>query len=309
VTREDEGASQDTVQKARNLKHGSTPRGPGTEALKRVENPYYPAFDLLLAQLLAHEEVLKIVPRIIPSNGEGATELGALAIAPDLMSDQFDGFVADICEMRNDGYIRYFPTFRFSHAMREARLHVNQAFQRRCYGWIVAQSFESFREFAEEIDRTISGKQQEATCPPKDTSMAIEPASSHKRWPKLKEVHRRIREAAPALREYEERNSRGVNLGSWLRTLAGVRHALVHREGVIRPEEWRKLKSGGRKVRFPGSETSDASYVLDITPDAANNTIARLREYGLVIYKAVSEVAGYPVTLYDPDRGMTIWHR
>jgi len=309
MTREDEGASQDNVQKARNLQHGSTPRGPRTEALKRIENPYYPAFDLLLAQLLAHEEVLKIVPRMIPSDGEGATEPAALAIGPDLMSDQFDGFVADICEMRNDGYVRHFPTFRFSHAMREARLHVNQAFQRRCYWWIVAQSFESFREFAEEIDRMISGKQQEAACMPKDASMAIAPISSHKRWPKLKEVHRRIREAAPALRECEERNSRRVNLGSWLGTLAGVRHALVHSEGVIRPEEWQKLKRGGRKVRFPGSETSDASYVLDITPDAAHNTIARLREYGLVIYKAVSEAAGCHVTLYGSDKGMIVWLR
>jgi len=307
MMREDEGASQDNIQNARNLQRGSTPRGPGTEALKRVENPYYPAFDLLLAPLLAHEEVLKIVPRMIRSDGEGATELASQAKGPDLISDQFDGFLADICEMRNDGYVRYFPTFRFSHATREVQLHVNQAFRKRCYRWIVAQSFESFREFAEEIDRTISGKQQEAACPPKDASMAIEPTSSHKRWPKLKEVHRRIRKAAPALREYEERNARGVNLGSWLRTLAAVQHALVHSEGVIRPEEWQKVKSGGCKVRFfPGSETSDASYVLDITPGAAHDTIARLREYGLVIYKAVSEVAGHPVTLYDPDRGMTV---
>jgi hypothetical protein len=275
----------------------------------QLGNPYYPAFDLLLAQLLAHEEVLKIVPRIIPSDSEGATETEALAIGPNPMSDQFDGFVADICEMRNDGYVRYFPTFRLSHAMREAQLHFNQVFQRRCYGWIVTQSFESFREFAEQIDRTICANQQEAACTPKDASMAIAPTSSHKQWPRLEEVHRRIGKAAPALRGCEERNARGVNLGSWLRTLAAVRHALVHSEGVIRPEEWQKVKSGGCKVRFPGSETSDASYVLDITPDAAHNTVVRLREYGLVIYKAVSEAAGCSVTLYDSDRGMTDWCR
>ena len=75
-------------------------------------------------------------------------------------------------------------------------------------------------------------------------------------------MRRRIREAAPALKECEERNSRRVNLGSWLRTLAGIRHAIVHSEGVIRPEEWQKLNTGGPKVRFPGSETAEHSYVL-----------------------------------------------
>ena len=93
---EDGDAPQDNVQKTHNLQRGATPSETGIEGLKRVENPYYPAFDLLLAQLLAHEEVLKIVPRIIASDSEGATETGSLAMGPNPMSDQFDGFVAEL---------------------------------------------------------------------------------------------------------------------------------------------------------------------------------------------------------------------
>jgi len=304
--REDEGASQDDVQKARDSQRGPTPRGKGTERLKRVGNPYYPAFDLLLAQLLAHEEVLDIVTRTITSDGEDAAELEAPGV--EARADQFRGFIADICEMRQDGVVRAFPTLRFPKAAKEARSHVKQTFRRRCYGWIVAQAYESFREFADEVDRRISEKQERMVCQPEHASTAIEPTSSRDRWRELKEVIRRVREAAPALRECEERNSRRVNLGSWLRTLAGVRHAIVHSEGVIRPEEWQKLNTGGPKARFPGSETSDGRYVLDITPDAAQDTVERLREYGLAIYKAVSEAAECPVTLYDANEGMTVWH-
>jgi len=308
--REDGGASKDNAQKVDNLQRGATPSGAGTEPLKRVHNPYYPAFDLLLAKLLAHEEVLKVMPLMVPSDGEGATELAARGKGPDLISDQFDGSLADICEMRNDGYVRYFPTFRFSHATIEAQLHVNQVFRKRCYGWIVAQSFESFREFAEEIDRGIRRPQpmwRRILNHVWPWAPRARMRTRHRR--DLKSVLKRIRNAAPAIQKCENRNSRGMNLGSYIRMLSGVRHAIVHCEGVIAPTKWRKLKTGGRKVRFPGSETSDASYVLDITPNAAHNTIARLREYGLVIYKAVSEAAGCPVTLYDSDKGMTVWRR
>ena len=306
----DQDSSRDNTQKPHNLQHGVTSSRIGTKRLKRIENPYYPAFDLLLAQLLAHEEILKIVPRIVSSVSEGTTKSATVAIGPDPMSDQSDGLVANICEMRNDGYVGYFPTFRFSHSTSETQSHVNQAFQRRCFGWIMAQSFESFRKFAEETDRRIPKHQSLWRRILGHMQLRVpETLTRRSHRSDLRSVVKRIRKATPALQKCENRNARGINLGSWLRMLSGMRHAIVHCEGIIAPTKWRKLKSGGRKMRPPGIEAADGSYVLDMTYTAVRDIIHLLREYSLVIYKAVSEATECPVTLYDSDKGMTVWLR
>jgi len=305
--REDEGTSQDNVQKAHNLQRGSAPRGSGTEGLKQVENPYYPAFDILLAQFLAHEEVLKIVTRMIPSDGEGAPELAARGISADLMSDQFDGLVADICEMRQDGFVRCFPTLRFPQAGKEARSHVNQTFRRRCCGWIVAEAYESFREFIEMVNRELSAK----ITPKRHGSLArILKKRMRKRTRRSpKDLLKRIRRTAAELRSCENRNSRGINLSSWFAVLTSVRDSVAHNNAIIKPWRLRKLDVALLKAHFPGERDAETGYVLNLTPEVTRDTITRLREYALAIYKAASSVSGLTTTIYDSRKGMTRWKR
>jgi len=306
--RDNGDASQGSAQNAQDSQGEATPPGPGTEGLKSIGHPYYPAFDLLLARLLAHEEILDLVPSRILFEPDGATESTVVRREVDLTADGIPGMVADICEMRQDHFVRHFPTFRLPDATNEARSHVKEAFRRRCCSWILVHSFESFREFAEEIDQAISEKRQGEECP--GGGAASEQVFSHTRGrPDLKDVRRRIRNAAPALGKCEECNSRHVNLGSWIHVLSAVRHAIVHNDGIIPAQRWRKLRCGGPKMRFPGREIGDGGYLLDVTPEAARDAIVRLREYGFAIYKALSAAAGCHAMLYDPAKGMTVWRR
>lgn len=308
--REDQGASQSNVQKARNSQRGLTPRGPETEESKQ-DNPYYPAFDLLLAKLLAHEEVLRIVPRMISSDGECVVEPTASATDGDVTADSLQGFVADICEMRRGGLVRSFPTLRFPKTAKEARSHVNQVFRRRCYGWIVAQAFESFREFVEEIDRQLPAREvpRRHYNPTGLLGRMLKGRARRRMRHNIKDSLKRIREAVPELGNCETHNSRGVNLCSWFVVLTAVRNAVAHADSIIEPSKLRKLDAALLTAHFPGESDAEAGYVLNLTPDVARDTITRLREYSLAVYKAVSAAAKCPVTLYDPDEGMTIWGR
>jgi len=310
VTRDDEVTSQDSTQNAQGSQGGATPTGPETKGMKRVENPHYPAFDLLLARLLAHEEVLGLLAQMIPSDGESAARFAAWRADTHPTANPLQGCVADICEMQKGGFVRWFPTLRYPKRTKEARLHVNRTFRRRCCGWIVAETYESFREFAQEVDPATLMPQSAwkrlvehvRVCGPL-------PCKRTRNRRDLKHVLKRIRKTAPALRDCENLNSRGVELSSWLRVLADVRNAVVHNGEIIAERRYRRLKSAGLDRFFPGEHIADEGYVLDLTPEVAQDSIERVREYGLAIYKAVSAAAEYPVTLYDPDKGMTVWRR
>jgi hypothetical protein len=274
------------------------------------ENPYYPAFDLLLAQLLAHEEVLALAESVL-ATGTPHPTIPTKALG-DSGDRRFPGFVADICESQEGRYVRLLPTFRVSDASSDVRPRV----LRRCCNWIVRDSYESFQEYAIAIDVRLS-----EAAPAGGSRLPATPCRL--RWGRkgctcptsgrrddLKAALTRIRKAAPALGVCEIRNAREVNLQIWLAVFAGVRNAIAHSSGgIVVPEKLRRLDMVVLDQHFPGTHISEMGYAIEMTPDAARDVIERLREYGLAVYMVASAATGCKAHLLGPDGALTEWRR
>ena len=91
--------------------------------------------------------------------------------------------------------------------------------------------------------------------------------------------------------------------------LAQVRNAVVHGDAIISEHWFRKLRSSNLEKEYAGTHIPGIGYTLDFREEPVQEAIQRLREYGLAIYKAVSDKGEYSVLLYNHDEGITEWKR
>ena len=267
------------------------------------KNQYYPAFDLLLAKLLATEKAVHVAKTAFADEKFTSAELATRAKDRPFPS----GWLADICEDRMPGYVRYVLSLRDTDASKGSYLHAARNFRTSSYLWAIARSFEAFREFVEAIAHSLP--YQEKPFAYRLLTRAVRLVSRRPKRAKrgFDAALKRVRKAAPLLKRCETGNSRGIHLAQWIRVVAAVRHAVAHNEGILRDFEFEKYRSSNLESEFPGSREDEVGYVLTPTHDVALKTIQRLREYALVIYKAVSEAATLPTLIYDHEKGITTW--
>ena len=258
------------------------------------KNPYYPAFDLLLAKLVAAEEALRVAEAALADENFASAEWTTYAEDRSFSS----GWLADICDDRMPGFVKHVPSLRHTDVSKDSLLRAARDFRTSSYLWVIARSFEAFREFVEAVAQGLPNQEEPLVSrrPKRDES-------------EVNAELKRIRKAAPLLKKCETRNSRGINLTQWISVVAAVRNAVAHNEGILRNSEFKKYRSSNLENEFPGSHEDEVGYVLVPTHDVALKTIERLREYALVIYKAVSEAADLPVLIYDHEKGITTWGR
>ena len=258
------------------------------------KNPYYPAFDLLLAKLVAAEEALHVAKAAFADENFTSAEWTTRTEDRSFPS----GWLADICDDRMPGSVKYVPSLRHTDVSKDSFLRAVRDFRTSSYLWVIARSFEAFREFVEAIVQGLPNREEPLVSrrPKRDES-------------KFDAELKRIRKAAPLLKKCETRNSQGIHLAQWIRVVAAVRNAVAHNEGILRNSEFKKYRSSNLENEFPGSHEDEVGYVLVPTHDVALKTIERLREYALLIYKAVSEAADLPVLIYDHEKGITTWRR
>lgn len=120
---------------------------------------------------------------------------------------------------------------------------------------------------------------------------------------------KRVRGAAPALAACEKENARKIPLQQWIRVAAQVRHAVAHNEGVLGIVDYEKYRSSGLEKHFLGELEDDTGYVLKPTSETTTRAIRTFREYGVAIYRSISEARGFPATLVGPDGEIITWRR
>ena len=271
-----------------------------SESEKKRSNPFYPAFDLLLAKLLAAEQALSVSEAAFGyASGSPEEWLGRI---PDryVCSE-----LVDICDNRKPGWTKKVHSLREPERGTDFLLQTVCAFRTASYLWVIARAFESFREFVETIDEELS----DVTCTGVSRSAGSAENSPTNERSSFDDALRHVREVAPSLVKCETQNERGIHLPQWISVVEAVRHAVAHSDGVVRDDIYRKYRTSGLARDFPGELQADTGYVLKPTPEVAMRTIGTLLEYALVIYKAVSAAMNLPAVLYDHDIGITTWRR
>jgi hypothetical protein len=278
-----------------------------------AQNPFYEPFDLLFAQLLAHEEVLGLAQRALADIGRVPTP--AAEAQQGSGPDRFPGFVADIRTLQEKRYVRLLPTYRVPERTDEAHELAARNLLRRCCNWIVQDSYESFRAFVCSIDRELSrvgASSPSERIPALRTFLAVGKTVLRAR-PARDDIRTRlkaVRKAAPSLVLCEKENARALNLQAWIAVVRVARNAIVHGDGgFVSPKQLRRVDRMLLEKTFPGTHVSGRGYVIELTPDTARDVIERLREYGLAIYSAASATVGAEAHMLGPDRIITKWRR
>ena len=283
-------------------------KGSGSRLAKQRgsrKNPYYPAFDLLLAKLMATEKAVHVATAAFTDEEFASPELATHAKDQPFSS----GWLSDVCEDVMSGYVRYVPSLRDMDSSKGSCLHAAQNFRTSSYLWAIARSFEAFREFVEAIAHRLPDHEEHLA-----KHLLARTARLVLRRPKRAKrgfdaALKRVRKAAPLLKRCEMQNSRAIHLAQWIHLVAVVRHAVAHNEGILKNYEFEKYRSSNLESEFPGSYEDEVGYVLAPTDGVALKTIQRLREYALVIYKAVSTAADLPILIYEHEKGITTWDR
>ena len=262
-------------------------------------NPFYSAFDLLLAKLLAAEQAVLVseaaFKQVVASQDEWLAEIPA---------GRLPGMMADICGSSR-GWVKDIPSLRWPNREADYLLRALRDFNTQSYLWAIARAFEAFREFVESIEEWL----RETTDLSSEAKMPSSDSAEESRRPSFAVVLNRIRKDVPALVCCEERNAREIQLQTWISVAAKVRHAVAHNEGILEQEDYEKYRSSGLQKYFPGELEDETGYVLKPTLESTGKAIRTLREYGVAIYKTASKARCFPPILVEPDGEITTWRR
>jgi len=267
------------------------------ESRQKQANPYYPAFDLFLAQLLATEQALRLSEAVF-CQASGSTN-DWLSQIPEA---EIPAVIADICDEK---VLKYKPSFREPYRTTGFLIAAVRNLQTQSYLWAIARGFERFREFVVSLaSNLVDAAEADAEGDPTsgDRTEKVSPSG-------FDAAIKRIRKIAPSLSRCEKRNAGKIQLQQWIRVVEQVRHAVAHNEGVLREEIYTKCSDSGLEQHFPGRLEPGTGYVLMPTSETSARALRTLREYGLAIYKTISEAKGIPATLVGRDGEITTWNR
>jgi len=267
---------------------------------ERRPNPFYPAFDLLLAKLLAVDQALNVSEAALRPATESSDEW-----QKRIPQEPIRYMLADICDDREPGYVKLIPSVRVPDKETELLLRTARDFMTQSYLWGITRSSEAFREFAESIVKKLPADDEEATA---QDPGPVKKKEENRRM-RFDSALKRIRDAAPTLVACERANARSIPLQQWIRVAAQVRHAVAHNEGILEQESYEKSRLSGLEKYFPGDLEDDTGYVLKPTPETTVKAIQTFREYGVAIYKAVSDALGFPATILGLNGEITTWRR
>ena len=225
---------------------------------QKQKNPYYPAFDRLLAKLLAAEQALRVSEGTLEHASGSQDEWLTQIPEGDLQ-----GLMGDICDTKND---RYIPSFRWPDS------EIEQAicnFRTQSYLWIIARGFEMFRDFVKSIECTLLDTVDI------DAEEASTASNETERRSGLDDALKHIRKIAPSLVTCEMKNARKIQLQQWVRVVEKVRNAVAHTEGVLEESTYKEYCTSSLERCFPGDPEPGRGYVLKPTLEVVTKTIVR----------------------------------
>lgn len=267
------------------------------ESRHKQANPYYPAFDLFLAQLLATEQALRLSEAVFCQASDSTNDW--LSQIPE---GEMPAVIADICDEK---VLKYKPSFRGPYRTTGFLIAAVCNLQTQSYLWAIARGFERFREFVVSLaSNLVDTVEADAEGDPTSGDETEKDSPSG-----FAASLREIRKTARSLHNCEKRNARKIQLQQWICVVEQVRHAVAHNEGVLREEIYTKCRDSGLEQHFPGRLESGTGYVLMPTVETSTTALRTLREYGVAIYKAISEAQGFPAILVGEEGRITTWNR
>jgi hypothetical protein len=183
---------------------------------------------------------------------------------------------------------------------RQQMVHALVEAQNVYAAWAVAQGFEAFETFVQDVaaaylsdnSSALSEKQWATsrggvTYPRGKRARDMRPFV-RSAYRGVEDVLKALRITLPQLVKVEKQNNRTVNLDDWFRVLALVRHATVHSRGLIPADRIDRLPASSTKLLddVGGKRTRSGGYELHLRLEHAELAIRMLAEYGYAIYKA-----------------------
>jgi len=172
--------------------------------------------------------------------------------------------------------------------------------------WAVSQAFEAFETFLIDVIVTylmeyknlVDGKKLEKFTSEKQVSL-----KEYAEWREFvkfsyrnnKDRLKYLRKLARQLGNVESKNYHNLDFKDWYLVVSDVRQAVTHSNSVIKKGKmgsWARQKRSIRDHYFPGVEV-DSGYKLRLHQKDAEINLELFAEYGLVIFKLLSEQHGY----------------
>ena len=213
------------------------------ERQEKRKNPHYPAFDLLLAKLLAAEQALNVSEAAFGyASGSPEEWLGRI---PD---GRVCTLLADICDDSLDGYVKHIPSLREPDEETDFLLRAVRDFRTSSYLWVIARAFEAFRKFVETIDEELP----DATDSGASRGAGSATDSTGEERIRFDDALRHVRKVAPSLVRCETQNARGIHLPQWISVVEAARHAVAHSDGILSNDDYKKYRASGLERDSPG---------------------------------------------------------
>ena len=213
--------------------------------------------------------------------------------------------IRDLSEWPDHGWAEYYSSGLFI-IEGEGYLNLVDGFVQRESAWTISQAYEAFESYLKDIAALHLFKRP-------DLAPQRQLERFRRRQPRFSLDHQEfwrifvsrenafdvldtLRLSAPFLAETEEHNNRALDLRAWLSVLAEVRHGVVHASCVIRQTRatsWSAERFKILESHFK-SRLADQGYLIQCGPNEAQNILSITGEYGYLVYKALSQAAGYP---------------
>jgi len=259
---------------------------PSTAAMARQETPLDASLWAFLGQL---NQLLGLLFVLRQSLKKVEQEIQTL-----LSSTPPQRFVLGLGSVLSVGDITAYPSKRLYRtytatvweAIDETYLTAIHTMMARHSAWTVAQAYEAFETFVNDIAEGFVHALPTTTRPV---------TRRRRRRQQTKKVLDRLRSEAPQIGEWEQANSRGLDLRQWYDVVGEVRHAITHSDEVIPARVLRGFSSERRTLLrqcFPGMEAGE-SYSLRLDVEDATRALRIFGDYAFVVFKALCIQQGY----------------
>jgi hypothetical protein len=211
--------------------------------------------------------------------------------------------IRDLTVSQPDGSALLFPIGGHLRKGRRYLRALHDIFMRES-AWTVVLGFEAFETFAKDVAAVylkrnptergaphwLKRRRRSAVAGPSTRRIGDYRVFVRAAFGGADDLTTRLSASLPELKHGEDQNNRNLDLRTWLRAAAAVRHATVHTRGVVSRAQLSKLGPVGKKTlvsHFPGKMSADG-YRLRLDGGAAGEAIDLLAEYAFLIFKSAS---------------------
>lgn len=225
--------------------------------------------------------------------------------------------IEDVTDWPEDGWARCFPIGGHLRKGRRFLQALHEIVARQSAS-TVAEGFEVFEAYLRDISAVhlkrnpsalaeaawLNRRRKSAGPAPKTRHISNHRTFVRAAYGGTNDLLKRLRSSIPEIAAGEHRNTKGMDLQSWLGVVTEVRHATVHGRGVLSPSQLKRLgpvRVSVLKRDFPG-RIGSGGYRLGLDHKSGSAALEIFAEYALLIFKAVSQGEGLDYNVFRQVR-------